>query len=132
MLSTQTTLPNMVKVYVRKLAIALVAIAIGILAWANLLFNINMDANAATITQLHPAVTLDGVTDQIEGKVEKDIGTVERNVGKTTGQTQGALKQAQGKAKQDIGTTKNKLDDAKDAVEDTSESLIDSVKDFFN
>lgn len=103
------------------------AIALVILAWSNLFFQVNIDANAATI---------EGVGNQIEGKIQKDIGTKRRAVGdlldNPTEEAKGALTQAKGKAKQDIGTTKNKLDDAQDAVEDTSKNLVDSVKDFFN
>ncbi|MCC0175379.1 CsbD family protein [Waterburya agarophytonicola K14] len=127
MLHTQTTTSDLFKIYTRKVAIALMATAIVILAWSNLFFNISINANAAT---------LDGVSDQIEGKVQKDIGTTRRGVGdllnNPTEEGKGAITQAKGKAKQDIGTTKNKLNDAQDAVEDTSESLVDSVKDFFN
>ena len=111
--------------YANKLAIMLVAIAVMILAWSNIFININ--ANAAT---------LEGVGNQIEGKVQKDIGTKERAVGDLTDdfslEAKGAMQQAKGEAKQGIGTAKNKLDDAKDTVENKSENLIDSVKDFLN
>lgn len=127
MLSTQINSPSLLKIYVRKITIAFMAIALVILAWSNLFFQVNIDANAATI---------EGVGNQIEGKIQKDIGTKRRAVGdlldNPTEEAKGALTQAKGKAKQDIGTTKNKLDDAQDAVEDTSKNLVDSVKDFFN
>lgn len=113
--------------YARKVAILVSAIALMIFAWGNLFFHVNMNANAAT---------LEGIGNQIEGKVQKDIGTKRSAVGDLTGnyseEAKGAVQQAKGKVKQDIGTTKNKLDDAKDTVEDTSENLIDSVKDFFD
>ena len=131
MFYTQATIARLLKMSVRKLTIVVSALALVILAWSNLFFQVNINANAATIQDLHLAVTVEGISDQVEGKVEKDIGTVQRNVGKVTGQTEGALKQAKGKAKQDIGTTKNKLDKAKDQVEATSDNLIDSVKNFF-
>lgn len=119
--------PNAYKVYVRKIAIAFSAIALVIFAWANLFFHVNINANAAT---------LEGVGNQIEGKVQKDIGTKRRAVGdmldNPSEEAKGAFTQAKGKAKQEIGTTKNKLDDAQDTLEDKSENLIDSVKDFFD
>ncbi len=127
MLSTQINLPSLLKMYARKMTIVFMAIALVILAWSNLFFQVNIDANAAT---------MEGIGNQIEGKIQKDIGTKRRAVGdlldNPTEEAKGALTQAKGKAKQDIGTTKNKLDDAQDAVEDTSENLVDSVKDFFN
>ena len=128
----QQVLTGLFKPYGSKLVIVLSMIAFSIFAWANPFLYDNTNANAATIQDLHLAVTVEGISDQVEGKVEKDIGTVQRNVGKVTGQTEGALKQAKGKAKQDIGTVENKLDNAKDQVEDTSENLIDSVKNFFD
>ena len=110
--------------YIRKIAVMFAAIAIMVFAWTNLWFN--LDANAAT---------LEGVGNQIEGKVQKDIGTKRRAVGdiidNPSEEAKGAFTQAKGKVKQDIGTAQNKLDDAKNSVEDTSESLIDSVKGFF-
>lgn len=119
--------------YAGKLTIAVSAIALSIFVWSNpLTATSNTTANAETIGDLPFVVAISGVSEQVEGKAQKDIGTVKRNIGKVTGQAEGALDQAQGKAKQDIGTTKNKLDDAKDTVEDKSESLVDSVKDFFN
>ena len=123
MICTKTTVFGLYKAYSKKILVAFLAIALTFFAWANLIFQVNVNANAATV---------EGVKDQVEGKVKQDIGTVQRNLGKATGQTEGALKQAKGKVKQDIGTTKNKLDNAGDKVEDTSESLIDSVKDFFD
>ena len=118
-------MPNVIKSYVRKVAILIVAIAITIFAWANMYYN--LDANAAT---------LDGVSDQIEGKVTKDIGTKRRAVGdlldNPSEEAKGVFTQAQGKAKQDLGTAKNKLDEAGDQIENTSEGLLDSVKDFFD
>lgn len=127
MSSTQIALTSQLKMHGKKLAIAVFTIALVVLAWSNLFFHINIDANAAT---------LEGVGNQLEGKVQKDIGTKRRAVGDITDnyseEAKGALQQAKGKAKQDIGTTQNKIDDAQNAVEDTSESLIDSVKDIFN
>lgn len=113
--------------YTRKLAIIVSAIALMIFAWANLFFHVNTNANAAT---------LEGIGNQIEGKVQKDIGTKRRAMGdmmnNSSEEAKGALSQVKGKAKQDIGTTQNKLDDAKNTVENKSENLIDSVKDIFN
>lgn len=132
MFSRQQDFFGILKVYSEKLAFRLAAIAIALLAWANLLFHVNIDAHASTINNVSPVIAIEGVGDQIEGKVEKDIGTVQRKVGEVTGQTEGALKQAKGEVKQGIGTTKNKLDNAQDKVEDKSESFIDSVKEIFD
>jgi len=123
MFYTQADNSDLLKIYMRKFAIAVTAIAIMLFAWANLFFDTNISANAAT---------MEGFSNQIEGKVQKDIGTVQRNLGDASGQAKGAVKQVKGKVKQDIGTTQNKLDDAKNTVEDQSENLVDSVKDFFN
>lgn len=115
------------RAYSGKIAVIVGAIAFMILAWANLFFHANINANAAT---------LDGVTDQVEGKVQKDIGTKRRAVGdlvdNPSEEIKGATQQLKGEAKQNLGSAKNKLDDAKDTVEDKSENLIDSVKDFFD
>ncbi len=132
MLTRTTTISNLWKIYLGKLAVLAIAIAFTVLTWANLFLNCNINANAATLENLSPIFAIEGIGDQIEGKIEEDIGTVQRNLGKVTGQAEGALKQAQGKAKQDIGTVKNELDNAADNAEDASESFIDSVKDFFN
>lgn len=74
----------------------------------------------------------EGTSDQIQGKVQKDIGTVNRQIGKTTGQLEGATEQVQGRAKQDIGRLQSAVDDAGDDVEEVAESWIDSVKAVFN
>lgn len=74
----------------------------------------------------------EGTSNQIEGKVQRDIGRVERGVGKATGQVEGAADQVQGKVKSDIGRTQEAAEDASDAAEDATESFVDSVKDFFN
>ncbi len=114
-------------IYTRKLAIVVSAILLMIFAWANLFFHLNINANAAT---------LEGVGNQIEGKIQKDIGTKRRAMGEITDnpseEAKGALSQVKGKAKQDIGTTQNKLDNAKNKVENESENLVDSVKNIFN
>lgn len=114
---------NDLQLYINKIALMIVMLAIVVFAWANLFMVNNFYAHAATV---------DGIGDRIEGKVTQDIGTVERNLGKVTGQAEGALKQAQGKAKEDIGSTKNQLDNVQDNLENSSESFIDSVKDFLN
>ncbi|ELS04247.1 hypothetical protein Xen7305DRAFT_00039750 [Xenococcus sp. PCC 7305] len=132
MFSTITTVSNLRKIYLGKLAILAIAIAFAMLAWANLFLNFNIDANAATLENPSLIFAIEGVSDQIEGKVQEDIGTVQRNLGKVTGQAKGALKQAKGKAKQDIGTVKNELDNAADNAEDASEGFINSVKNLFN
>ncbi|MEM7761794.1 MAG: CsbD family protein, partial [Cyanobacteria bacterium P01_A01_bin.40] len=99
-------MPQGYRIYAHKLAIAVSAIALVIFAWANLFFHIDINANAAT---------LEGVGNQLEGKVQKDIGTKRRAMGdildNPSEEAKGALTQAKGKAKQDIGTTQNKLDD---------------------
>ena len=53
------------RTHARKLGIIIGAIALMILAWANLLFHINADTNAKTIQEIR---------DQIEGRVKQDIG----------------------------------------------------------
>ncbi len=103
MFLTITKIPNLWKIYLKKLTILAITITFAVLAWANLFLNFNINANAATIQDLNLAVTVEGISDQIEGKAQEDIGTI-----------------------------KNKLDNAADNVEDTSEGLIDTVKDFFN
>lgn len=114
------------RIYARKVVTIISVIALLIFTWANTFINANLDANAAT---------LEGVGNQLEGKVQKDIGTKRRGVGdlldNPTEEAKGALTQAKGKVKQDIGTTQNKLDEAQDTLEDKSESLIDSVKEIF-
>ena len=132
MFNSSTSMPSLLKIWSKKLAIALVALALAIVAWGNLLFHLNINANAAIITPTSPIVAIEGIGDKIEGKIEKDTGTVQRNVGKVTGQAEGALKQAKGEVKQDIGEVKNKLDNAKDKAEDKTENWLDSVKNFFN
>ncbi|MEL6785797.1 MAG: CsbD family protein [Cyanobacteria bacterium J06607_15] len=127
MLSTQVRVFSWSKMYAKKLAVAAITIALVIFAWSNLFFHVNVDANAAT---------LDGVSDQLEGKVQKDIGTKRRAVGDLLDnpgeQAKGMIDQTKGEAKQTMGTAKNKLDDAQDAVDDTSDDLVDSIKDLFN
>lgn len=115
------------EIYITKIAIIVSALALMFFAWGNLFLNFNISANAAT---------LDGISNQVEGKVQKDIGTVKRATSDLTGdyvgELKGAAQQAKGKAQQDIGTTQNKLDNTKDTVENKSENLIDSVEDFFD
>ena len=112
--------------YAGKLAVLASAIVLMIFAWGNF-FHANMCANAAT---------LDGVTDQLAGKVQKDIGTKRRAVGdimdNPSEEAKGALQQAKGSTKQGLGDAKNKLDDAQNTVENQTESLVDSVKEFFD
>lgn len=141
MSNIQAFVPSLLKMYAgkiaispsaRRCAIATLAVLLTIVTWANLLFHVDIDANAAIIQSVSPVVAIEGIGDRVEGKVEKDIGTVQRNVGKVTGQTEGALKQAEGEAKQNLGKAKNKLDNAADKAEDTSKNFIDSVKNFFD
>jgi len=124
---TQVRVLSWSKMYAQKLAIAAITVALVIFAWLNLFFYINIDANAATV---------DGVSDQLEGKVQKDIGTKRRAVGDLlddpSEQAKGMIDQAKGETKQTMGSAKNKLDNAQDTVADTSDNLVDSVKDFFN
>lgn len=122
--------------YLKKITVALVAIAIACLAWANLIFNVNINANAATLVNTPLAVTAEGAVDGVKGSVREGAGTVQRNLGDTfdngSMEAEGALKQAKGKAEQTAGSAKNRLDDAGDKVEDASEGFIESVKDFFD
>ena len=98
---------------------------------------IAMPNNSADIAMSRAVDELDqvvgeGTSDQIEGKVQRDIGTVERNVGKVTGQVEGAAKQVEGKVKSDIGRTQAATENARDNAENTAEGFIDSVKDLFD
>lgn len=118
-------MPSELKTYGSKLLVLIATFLLVIFAWTNLF--INLEANAAT---------LEGIGNQIEGKVEKDIGTKRRAVGdiidNPTEEAKGALTQAKGKAKQDFGTAQNKLDDAKDSLEDKTDSMLDSVRDLLD
>ena len=113
--------------YLGKLGIMIAAIAIMIFAWANLFFSNHINAHAAT---------MQGVSNQVEGQIDKSVGTVKRAAGDATDdystEMKGAAQQVKGDVKQGLGTAENKLDDAKDTAEDKSENLIDSVKDFFD
>ena len=115
---------SLFKAYVKKLAIIIATFTLVLLAWGNAFSCAS--ANAATI---------DGVTDRVEGKIEKGIGTIERNKGDLLDnprmEAEGGLKELKGSTKDTLGSAKNSLDDAKDTVENKSESIIDSVKDFF-
>lgn len=127
MLNRQQIISSLFKKYASKLAIGVSAIALSIFVWLNpFTATVNTTANA------EPVVAISGVSEQVEGEVQKDVGAIKRNVGEVTGQAEGALDQAKGEAKQSLGTAKNKLDEAKDNVENKSESFIDTVKDFFN
>lgn len=127
MLSIQSVENSTFKTYLKQLSILLVTAALIVFAWANILFQADTCANAAT---------LDGVTDQIEGKVQEGFGTVERNKGDLLDngeiEAKGGVNELKGNAKQGLGTAKNQLDDAANTAEEKSESLIDSVKDIFN
>ena len=125
--STNPVRLDTLKAYIKQLSILFITAAIVIFAWANILFLADTCANAAT---------MDGVTDQIEGKVQSGFGSAERAKGDLLDngkmEAKGSMNELKGDAKQGLGSAKNKLDDAKDTVEDKSESLIDSVKDIFN
>ncbi|MEL7405761.1 MAG: CsbD family protein [Cyanobacteria bacterium J06558_2] len=125
MYCTKQDISSWFEVYLRKVVIAFTVIALTIFTWGGLCFNIN--AHAATA---------EGIGNQIEGKVQKDIGTKRRAVGdildNPTEEAKGALTQAKGEVKKGLGTTQNKLDEVGDEIEDTSKSLVDSVKDIFN
>ena len=122
--------------YLKKITIALIAIAVACLAWANMIFNVNNNANAATLVNLPIAVTAEGISDLVKGNVDEAAGTVQRNLGdatdNSTEEIKGALKQAKGKAEKSLGTAKNKLDNAENDVENASEGFIESVKDLFD
>ncbi|MGL4880701.1 MAG: CsbD family protein, partial [Waterburya sp.] len=77
----QQTISDLLKMYASKLVIVLMAIAITILAWANIVFDINNNANAVTIQSSPLAVTAEGISDQAEGTVEKNIGKAQRKIG---------------------------------------------------
>jgi hypothetical protein len=51
----QQTISDLLKMYASNLVIVLVAIAITILAWANIVFDVNNNANAVTIQSSHLA-----------------------------------------------------------------------------
>ena len=123
-----STVSSRFKTYAGKLGIIVGAIALMIFAWANLFFQVNT-------TNAH-AATINGVSNQVEGKVEEGLGSARRATGDLTDnykqEAKGAAQQLKGKSKQGLGSAENKLDDTKDTLEDKSESLIDSVKDFFD
>ncbi len=127
MSTLQVSMPNLIKAYAKQLAIAWMTITLVIFAWANIFFQTDITANAAT---------MDGISNQVEGKIDQGMGRAKRGTGDVTDdyrlQTKGGLQQVKGDAKQGLGTAKNKLDDAKGKAEDKSENIIDSVKDFFN
>jgi uncharacterized protein YjbJ (UPF0337 family) len=126
MLLSQVIIPSLLKAYVRKLTIIFITTALMVLAWANIFFDIDLNAHAATV---------EGMGNQTQGKVEQDLGnaryTIEDLTDDKSGEIKGGMQQAKGKVMQDMGTGKNKLDDAKNQAENKSETLIDSVKDFF-
>lgn len=126
MLPIQVTIPSLLKIYVRKLSVVCLIMALVAFAWGNIFFHTDLNAYAATT---------EGINNQIQGKVEKDFGTARRNIGDLTDdnseEIKGGLQQAKGKVTQGVGAAKNKLGDTKNKAEDKSESLIDSVKDFF-
>lgn len=74
----------------------------------------------------------EGTSNQIEGKVQRDLGKAERSIGKVTGQAEGAADQVTGKVKSDIGRTQEAAEDLGDTAEDAGEGLVDSIKDLFN
>jgi uncharacterized protein YjbJ (UPF0337 family) len=129
MLLSQVTIPSLLKAYVRKLTIIFITTLLMVFAWANIFFDIDdiaLNAHAATV---------EGMGNQTQGKVEKDLGnaryTIEDSTDDKSGEIKGRLQQAKGKVTQDIGTGKNKLDNVKNKAENKSKTLIDSVKDFF-
>ena len=73
----------------------------------------------------------EGTSEQLTGKVQKDIGRVKRSVGEVTGQLDGATDELKGKVRKDIGQAKRAADDAGDSLEDTTNQVVESVKDFF-
>lgn len=126
MLLSQVTIPSLLKAYVSKLAIIFITTALVVFAWANIFFDIDLNAHAATV---------EGMGNQTQGKVEKDLGnaryTIENSTEDKSGEIKGGLQQAESKVTQDMDTDKSKLDYANNKAENNSESLIDSVKDFF-
>ncbi|MDY7021806.1 MAG: CsbD family protein [Cyanobacteriota bacterium] len=79
-----------------------------------------------------------GTTDQVQGKVKKDIGTVEKAASNVKGQMQeaasnveGAAQQAEGRAQQDIGRVKGRAEDAGSELEDASNDVGDAFKSLF-
>ncbi|MEO0013982.1 MAG: CsbD-like [Cyanobacteriota bacterium] len=126
MLPIQVTMPSLLKIYVRKLSVVCLIMALVAFAWGNVFFHTDLNAYAATA---------EGLNNQIQGKIEKDFGTARRNIGDLTDddseEINGGLQQAKGKVTQGVGAAQNKLDDTKNKAENKSESLIDSVKDFF-
>lgn len=98
----------MLKADLSKLAIIFITTALVVFAWANIFFDIDLNAHAATV---------EGMGNQTQGKVEKDLGnaryTIEDSTEDKSGKIKGGLQQAKNKVTQDIGQGKNKLDDAK-------------------
>ncbi len=122
------------KIYAGKLTIALSAIAFTIfIGFNSFTASANASVNIETFNNPLLAATASGISDQVEGGMQKGMGTAKRKASSDIdNKAEGALNQAKGSAKQGIGTAKNKLDDAKDTVGDKSESFVDSVKDFFD
>ena len=124
------------KIYTRRLMIALSAIAFTIfIGFNSFTASANASANIETFSNLPSvlAATASGVSDQVEGTMQRGMGTAKRRTSSDIdNKAEGALNEAKGTVKQGIGNTKNKLDDAKDTVGDKSESFVDSVKDFFD
>ena len=132
MLNINKVIARWLQIYAKKTAIAFMAVTVTALAWSNLVWGLDTNANATPLSTTYIAATAEGVTDKVTGKIDQAVGKAQRNLGEETGQVEGALKEVKGKAKEGIGTAKNKLDNAGDEVEDTSGNIIDSVKDFFD
>lgn len=122
-----------IKLYAGNLVTVACIAIVSIFVWTKPLISSQVTtAHADTISNLPFVVAVAGVSEQVEGEVEKNVGKAQRNLGKVTGQTEGALKQAKGEAKKNVGEVKQKLDQAQDEAEDASESFVESVKDFFD
>ncbi|MGF1491234.1 MAG: CsbD family protein [Microcoleaceae cyanobacterium] len=80
----------------------------------------------------------EGTTDQIQGKVKKDIGTTQRaaseaqgNLEEAANKVKGAAQQVEGRAQQDIGRTQGRAEDAASELQDAGNDIGDAFKNLF-
>jgi hypothetical protein len=74
MVCPQHTSKSLLRLYIGKLAIAFSVIAVSILVWVNAFLFVDTSSNAETINSLPFVVAVQGVSAQIQAKVEKDAG----------------------------------------------------------
>ena len=87
------------------------------------------------------AASVDSMTKQVSGKVDRIKGAAEESMGRAT-QMKGAAKDSMGKmqskmedkrgdVKRNMRETKTAVGNAADKVEDSAENAVDAVKEFF-